>query len=115
MAVVVARKTGEDVAVGHKSRSLSRGTPTGQIHIGLELTRLFAIDTAIRVVFKHLFVGRIHRQPSHGVECTLAQIAVGRGESKIEIAQAESLKRIAGETNADRSRSSQVHIRDETP
>ena len=84
--------------MGHKSRSLSRGTPTGQIHIGLELTRLFAIDTAKRVVFKHLFVGRIHRQPSHGVEGTLAQIAIGRSESEVEIAQAELLERIADET-----------------
>ena len=97
MAIVVAGKTGENVAMIDVGRGVPRGAPCGQLRVGFELTRLLAVDAAVRSVVVAVDVSRIVGQPRETDEGTLAQVAIGGAGGEIEIVYAESLQGIASE------------------
>ena len=97
MAIVVAGKTGENVAMIDVGRGVPCGAPCGQLHVGFELTRLLAVDAAVRSVVVAVDVSRIVGQPRESDEGALAQVAIGGAGGEVEIVYAESLQGIASE------------------
>lgn len=78
-------------------RGVPRGAPCGQLHVGFELTRLLAVDAAVRSVVVAVDVSRIVGQPRESDEGALAQVAIGGAGGEVEIVYAESLQGIASE------------------
>ena len=97
MAIVVAGKTGENVAMIDVGRGVPRGAPCGQLHVGFELARLLAVDAAVRSVVVAVDVSRIVGQPRESDEGALAQVAIGGAGGEVEIVYAESLQGIVSE------------------
>ena len=97
LAIVVAGKTGENVAMIDVGRGVPRGAPCGQLHVGFELTRLLAVDAAVRSVVVAVDVSRIVGQPRESDEGALAQVAIGGTGGEVEIAKSELLQGVASE------------------
>ena len=97
LAIVVVGKLGENVATIDVGRGVPRGAPCGQLHVGFELTRLLAVDAAVRSVVVAVDVSRIVGQPRESDEGALAQVTIGGTGGKVEIAKSELLQGVASE------------------